>query len=64
VNSRRTAEVAGAVHIYAKRGSPKYEKAAVRWLERYLTESTPRLQHFAEVVVSLARRDPEAGQPN
>lgn len=36
------------VHLYAERGSPKYEKAAMRWLERYLTESSPRLQHFAE----------------
>jgi hypothetical protein len=52
------------VHLYAERGSPKYEKAAMRSLERYLTEGTPRLQPFAEAVASLARRDPEAGQPN
>jgi hypothetical protein len=26
------------VHLYAERGSPKYEKAALRWLERYLEE--------------------------
>jgi hypothetical protein len=37
------------LHLYAERGSPKYEKAALRWLERYLTEGTPRLGHFAEV---------------
>jgi hypothetical protein len=24
------------VHLYAKRGSPKYQRAALRWLERYL----------------------------
>jgi hypothetical protein len=35
-------------------GSPKYERAVMRWLERYLTEGEPRLQHFAEVVGSLA----------
>jgi hypothetical protein len=29
------------VHLYAERGSPKYEKAAMRWLERYLTEGSP-----------------------
>jgi len=23
------------VHLYAERGSPKFEKAAMRWLERY-----------------------------
>ena len=44
------------VYLYAERGSPKYERAALRcWLERYLTEGTPRLQHFAEITSSLAR---------
>jgi hypothetical protein len=37
------------VHLHAERGSPKYEKAAMRWIERYLTEGSPRLRHFAEV---------------
>jgi hypothetical protein len=32
------------VHPYAERGSPKYEKAAMRWLERYLTASAPKLR--------------------
>ena len=45
------------VHLYAERGSPKYERAAMRWLERYLSEGTPRLQHFADVTADLARRD-------
>jgi hypothetical protein len=45
------------VHLYAERGSPKYEKAARRWLERYLTESEPRLQHFAEITTRLASRE-------
>ncbi len=44
------------VHLYAERGSPKYEKAAMRWLERYLVESSPRLQHFSEIASDLARR--------
>ncbi len=35
------------VHLYAERGSPKYERAAMRWLVRYIVESSPRLQHFA-----------------
>ena len=39
------------------RGSPKYEKAALRWLERYLTEGSPGLQHFAEITASLAKRE-------
>jgi hypothetical protein len=45
------------VHLYAERGSPKYEKAAMRWLERYLAEGSPRLRHFAEVAGELAERD-------
>lgn len=49
------------VHLYAERGSPKHEPAALRWLERYLTERTPRLQHFAEVTASLAKRGFESG---
>jgi hypothetical protein len=45
------------VHLYAERGSPKYEKTSLRWIERYLTENTPRLQHFAEVTADLAKRN-------
>ena len=52
------------VHLYAERGSPKYDRAAMRWLERYLTEGSPRLQHFAEITASLAKRELEAGGPN
>ena len=43
------------VHLYAERRSPKYEKAAMRWLERYLHECSPRLQHFAGVAADLLR---------
>ena len=43
------------VHLYAERGSPKYERAALRWLERYPTEGSPRLRHFAEVTGQLAK---------
>jgi hypothetical protein len=45
------------VHLCAERGSPKFEKAAMRWLERYLVEGSPRLQHFAEITASLANRE-------
>lgn len=44
------------VHLYAERDSPKYERAALRWLERYLVESEPRLQHFAEIATRLGKR--------
>jgi hypothetical protein len=43
------------VHLYAERGSPKFEPAAMRWLERYLTEGSPRLRYFAEFVTDLAK---------
>ncbi len=49
------------VRLYAERGSPKYEKAALRWLEGSLSEASPRLQHFAEVTASLAERELESG---
>jgi hypothetical protein len=42
------------VHLYAERASPKYERASMRWLERYLIESEPRLIDFARVVEELA----------
>jgi hypothetical protein len=45
------------VHLYGERGSPKYEWAAMRWLQRYVTESNPRLRHFAEIVASLAKHE-------
>jgi hypothetical protein len=46
------------VHLYAERGSPKYEKAALRWLDGSLTEGSPGLQHFAQITESLAKREP------
>jgi 2-polyprenyl-6-methoxyphenol hydroxylase-like FAD-dependent oxidoreductase len=49
-------DVLRLVHLYAERGSRKYEKAAMRWLERYLTERSPKLKHFAELAGDLARR--------
>jgi hypothetical protein len=49
------------VHLYAERGSPKFERAALRWLKRYLTEGSPRLQHLAELTESLAKLEEPAG---
>ena len=33
------------VRLYAEKESPKYEKAALRWLERYLI-ATVQAMHF------------------
>ena len=30
----------------------------MRWLERYITEVSPKLQHVAEIAASLAQREP------
>jgi hypothetical protein len=49
------------VHLYAERGSPKFERAALRWLWRYLDEGSPTLEVFAKVVASLERRGSSAG---
>ena len=46
------------VQLYAERGSPKYEKAALRWLQGYLEENAPGLENLAEVVTRLAKRVP------
>lgn len=36
--------------------SPKFEKAAMKWLRRYLEESEPTLRDLNKVVSSLAAR--------
>jgi hypothetical protein len=43
------------VHLYGEKESPKYERAALRWLERYLTESSLSLENFAKVTWTLRR---------
>ena len=45
------------VHLYAEKGSPKCEKAALPWLGRYLTESSLRLQHFTKRPALTGRSD-------
>jgi hypothetical protein len=44
------------VHLYAECGSPKFERAAMKWLQRYLAESSPELRDVAELVTSLVER--------
>jgi hypothetical protein len=48
------------VRLYAEHDSPKYERAALRWLERYLAEGSPRLGQFAEITASLAGLEKDA----
>lgn len=44
------------VRLYGERGSPKYERAAMRWLERYLAEAHPSLHDVAQVSALLVER--------
>ena len=46
------------VYLYADAGNPKYERAALRWLARYLGESSPTLLDVAHVAGLLAERRP------
>jgi hypothetical protein len=32
--------------MYGEKESPKFERAAMRWLERYVSESSPSLRDF------------------
>jgi hypothetical protein len=48
------------VYLYADRNSPKFERAALRWLGRYLAEGEPTLERFAKAAVRLAKLESEA----
>ena len=48
------------VYLYAEKESPKYERAAMKFLRRYLEEKEPTLRNFAKVVYELERRTIEA----
>ena len=41
------------VHLYAEKESPKFERAAMKWLRRYLDEKEPTLKNFAKAVREL-----------
>jgi hypothetical protein len=47
------------VRLYADQGSPKFQKAALRWLERYAAEGTASLSEFAIMAANLAELDLE-----
>ena len=52
--SASRARVGTLVHLFAAQGSPKFEPAAMKWLRRYLEESSPSLETFAKTVIQLA----------
>jgi hypothetical protein len=44
------------VHLYAEHDSPKYERAAIKWLQRYLAEDSPELSDVARSWAGLGER--------
>lgn len=45
-------------YLYADKQDPRFERAALRYLERYLTEAHPSLHDVAGVSALLAERIP------
>jgi hypothetical protein len=44
------------VEPYAEKGDPKYERAALKYLTRYLAEGKPTLSDLAQMTALLAER--------
>ena len=44
------------VELYAEKGDPKFERAALKYLARYLAEEKPSLTDLAQVAGLLAER--------
>jgi len=50
------AQARALVELYAEHGDPKYERAALKYLARYLTEGEPTLVDVAQMAALLAER--------
>jgi hypothetical protein len=50
------ADARALVELYAQAGDRKYERAALKYLGRYLTETDPSLADVAQVAALLAER--------
>jgi hypothetical protein len=46
------------VRLYAEKRDPRFERAALRYLERYITETNPSLMDVAQMAGLLAERLP------
>jgi hypothetical protein len=51
VNGQDSNGIAGPIDFNAE-----VREGGMRWLERYLTEGSPKVNHFAEIVAGLAER--------
>ena len=45
------------VELYAEKGDRKYERAALKYLRRYIDETDPTLTDVAQVAALLAERE-------
>ena len=50
------AEARALVELYAEKGDRKFERAALKYLARYLAEANPSLAEVAQVAALLAER--------
>ena len=50
------AQARSLVELYAEKSDPKYERAALKYLSRYLTEGSPSLADVAQMAALLAER--------
>ena len=50
------AQARALVELYAEKGDPKYERAALKYLARYLAEGEPSLVDVAQMAALLAER--------
>ena len=50
------AQARALVELYAEHGDPKFERAALKYLARYLTEGEPTLADIAQMSALLAER--------
>ena len=50
------AEARSLLELYAEKGDPKYERAALKYLRRYLDEASPSLVDVAAIAAVLAER--------
>jgi len=51
------AQARALVELYAEHGDAKYERAALKYLSRYMTEGKPSLADVAQVAAILAERN-------
>jgi hypothetical protein len=50
------AEARDLVELYAEKGDPKFERAALKYVRRYIDEADPSLADVAQVAALLAER--------